>query len=119
MSKAACFSSDLIEVFSTTSGTVYQSDRENCLFIDFAGKFSRYTLNHLCSLKSVLCSFNVENLLLDPYSSLIEIVSVAGCEHCFVLTTVEIAAFQQLLQGTFVMFELNHIIHDRLHRIIA
>lgn len=118
MSKTVCFSSDLIEVFSTASGTVYQSDRENCLFIDFAGKFSRYTLNQFCSLKSALQSFNVEELLLDVYSSPIEIVSVAGCEHCFVLTPVEIAAFQQLLQGTFVMFELNNIIYDCLHRLV-
>jgi hypothetical protein len=31
----------------------------------------------------------------------------------------EIIAIKDLLQGTFVMLELNHIIQDRLHRVIA
>jgi hypothetical protein len=29
---------DFVEVFSTKSGSIYQSDAENCWYIDFAGK---------------------------------------------------------------------------------
>ncbi|MBE7177662.1 MAG: hypothetical protein INR69_14735 [Mucilaginibacter polytrichastri] len=114
-----CFTSDLHEVFATETGTVYQSDRECCLFIDFAGKFCRYTFPQLCQLKKKVNSFDIEEMLLNPFGADIEIVSIAGSEHYYVLTAVEILSFRELLAGTYVMFELNHILRDQLQRIVV
>jgi hypothetical protein len=36
-----------------------------------------------------------------------------------VLSILEIIALRDLLEGTFAMLELNHIIQDRLSRIVA
>jgi len=114
-----CFTSDLQEVFTTETGTVYQSDRECCLFVDFAGKFCRYSFPNLSALKKKVNSIDVEEMLLNPFGADIEIVSIAGSDHYYVLTAIEILAFRDLLNGTFVMFELNHILRNQLQRIIV
>lgn len=108
---------ELETVFSTTAGTVYQADAERCLYIDFAGK--RTKLNFLClvRLKNAVEKVDIEHLLLDSTAPNLEIISICACQHCFVLSVTEILAFRELLQGTFVMFKLNHLIKDCLYRL--
>jgi len=107
----------LDEVFTTASGSVYQSDCENCWYIDFAGKVARFDYRCLLLLKKAVYNINIEALLLkNAKSADIEIVFICASDHCFVLTTLEIIAMKELLEGTFTMLELNHIIYDRLYR---
>ncbi|HEY9559434.1 MAG TPA: hypothetical protein VIR29_01460 [Anseongella sp.] len=110
-------STSLEEVFSTSAGTVYQSDAERCLYIDFAGK--RTSLNILCliRLKTAVEKVDIDNMLLDATSPDLEIISICACEHCFVLNATGVLALRELLQGTFVMFKLNHLIRDCLYRL--
>ncbi|MDB5086270.1 MAG: hypothetical protein JWR09_264, partial [Mucilaginibacter sp.] len=49
----------------------------------------------------------------------VEIIFICACDHCYVLTLLQIIALKEILEGTFVMLELNNIIHDRLFRIPA
>lgn len=44
------------EVFNTNKGAIYQSDSENCWYIDFAGKLARFDYRNLLKLdrKSVV-----------------------------------------------------------------
>ena len=39
------------EVFSTVKGSVYQSDSENCWYVDFAGKLARFDYRNLIKLQ--------------------------------------------------------------------
>jgi hypothetical protein len=108
----------LAEVFQTSSGSVYQSDKECCWYVDFAGKFARFDYRSLLLLKKSVYNINIEALLLkDNRSADLEIVFICACDHCYVLSTLEIIALKELLQGTFAMLELNKIIHDRVYRI--
>ena len=107
----------LEEVFTTTSGGVYQSDKESCWYIDFAGKVARFDYRNLFKLKKAIYNIDIEALLLKNNKSAdLEIVFICACDHCYVLSTLEILAMKELLQGTFAMLELNHIIQDRLYR---
>ncbi len=108
----------LQEVFSTKSGSVSQCDQENCWYIDFAGKVSRFDYRCLLLLKKAVYNIEVETLLLkNAQSADIEIVFICASDHFYVLSTLEIIALKELLQGTFTMLELNHIIQDRLYRL--
>ncbi|HTM97809.1 MAG TPA: hypothetical protein VL088_03660 [Pedobacter sp.] len=107
------------EVFSTNNGAIYQSDSENCWYIDFAGKLARFDYRNLLKLKKAVYQIDIEDLLLNSTKSAdLEIIFICACDHCYVLSLIQIIKLKELLQGTFTMLELNHIIYDRLHRII-
>jgi hypothetical protein len=106
------------EVFSTYDGAIYQSDSESCWYIDFAGKLARFDYRNLLKLKKAVYQIDIEGLLLNSTKSAdLEIIFICACDHCYVLTLLQIIKMKELLQGTFAMLELNHIIFDRLHRI--
>jgi hypothetical protein len=110
--------STLHEVFATKSGSVSQCDQQNCWYIDFAGKVSRFDYRCLLLLKKAVYNIDVEALLLkNTKSADIEIVFICASDHFFVLNALEIIAMKELLQGAFTMLELNHIIQDRLYRL--
>lgn len=108
----------LTEVFTTTSGGVYQSDSESCWYVDFAGKLNRFDYRCLLKLKKAVYNIDVEAILLKSGKSAdIEIVFICACDHTYILSVVEIVRLKELLQGAFTMLELNHIIYDRLYRL--
>jgi len=108
------------EVFSTTKGAIYQSDSESCWYIDFAGKLARFDYRNLLKLKKAVYNVDIEGMLLNSDKTAdVEILFICACDHCYVLSLIEIIALKELLQGTFVMLELNHIVYDRLYRIVA
>ena len=106
------------EVFATNSGAIFQSDSEKCWYIDFAGKLARFDYRNLLKLKKAVYSINIEaKLLASDKSADVEIIFICACDHSYVLSLLELIKLKELLQGTFVMLELNHIIYDRLFRI--
>ncbi len=108
------------EVFSTKDGAIYQSDSENCWYIDFAGKLARFDYRNLLKLRKAVYQIDIEDLLLNSTKSAdLEIIFICACDHCYVLSLLQIIKLKSLIQGSFTMLELNHIIYDRLHRIIS
>jgi hypothetical protein len=107
------------EVFSTKNGAIYQSDSEGCWYVDFDGKLARFDYRNLLKLKKAVYQIDIEGLLLNSTKSAdLEIIFICACDHCYVLSLIQIIKLKEILQGTFTMLELNHIIFDRLHRII-
>lgn len=106
------------KVYGNQAGTIYQSDAESCWYIDFAGKVARFDYRNILKLKKAVYQIDIEELLLDTSKSGdLEIIFICACDHCYVLSILEIISLKDLLQGTFVMLELNHILRDRLHRV--
>src|SRR4051812_38241660 len=98
-----CNNSLMTEVFKTTAGCVYQNDAENCWYIDFAGKMARFDYRCLLKLKKAVYNIDIEAILLKNIRSAdIEIVFICACDHCYVLSVMEVIAMKELLQGTFV-----------------
>lgn len=111
---------NFIEVFSTANGSIYQNDAERCWYIDFNGKLAKFDYRCLLKLQKAVYQIDVEALLLKSNRSAdLEIVFICACDHCYVLSILEIIAMKELLQGTFAMLELNHIIYDRLYRLVG
>lgn len=108
------------EVFATQSGAIFQSDSENCWYVDFAGKLARFDYRNLLKLKKAVYQVDIEEkLLASDKTADIEIIFICACDHSYVLSLLELIKLKELLQGTFVMLELNHIIHDCLYRLAS
>lgn len=108
----------MTEVFSTTKGAIYQHDAERCWYVDFAGKLAKFDYRCLLKLRKAVYHVDIEAVLLDSTKTPdVEIIFICACDHTYVLTLVQIIALKEILQGTFVMLELNHIIYDRLYRV--
>lgn len=106
------------EVFRTTTGCIYQSDTEKLLLVEFAGKQACYDIRCLMRLKSAIFRIDLEEMATNTNRATdLEIISLCACEHCYVLTLNQIVAFRELLEGTFVMFELNSILQERVYSI--
>lgn len=121
MTEAIINDQDLMtEVFKTNFGAIYQSDVERCWYVDFAGKLAKFDYRCLLKLRKAVYHVDIEQILLNSSKSPdVEIIFICACEHCYVLTLLQIIALKEILEGTFVMLELNNIIHDRLFRIPA
>lgn len=104
------------EVFRTEHGCVYQSDSQKAIYVDFAGKVARYSIRCLLRMKAAVQRIDLETMATDVNrTSDVEIISICACEHCYVLNISQIVAFRELLEGAFVMFELNSIIQERVY----
>lgn len=104
------------EVFTTAHGAIYQSDSESCWYIDFAGKLARFDYRCLLKLNKAINSIDIEQKLMDAQSPDMEIIFICACDDTYVLTLTQIIHFKELLQGTFVMLDLNQIIYNRIYR---
>lgn len=117
MEKACININELINVFSTAHGAIYQSDKLNCLYVDFGQKFARFNFNQLKKLKHTIEEVDIEALFLNTARANYEVITFSGCEHVYLLSAVEIVRLKELLQATFTMFKLNHLINDCLQRL--
>ncbi|UKT65634.1 hypothetical protein [Pedobacter mucosus] len=117
MNKACININELINVFSNNHGSVYQSDKLNCFYLDFGGKFARFNCTSLKKIKKVVENIDVDALLLNTKKANFELITFNGCDHIYLLDVLEIVALKDLLQGAFTMFKLNHLISDCLYRL--
>jgi hypothetical protein len=103
------------DVFKTTKGAIYQCDEERCWYVDFAGKVAKFDYRCLLKLRKSVYHIDIEQALLNTTKDPdVEIIFICACDHCYVLTLVQIIALKELLEGTFVMLELNRILNDKL-----
>ncbi len=117
MEKACIDINQLIHVFSNNQGSVYQSDKLNCFYLDFGGKFARFNCVSLRKIKKVVEGINIDELLLNTGQANFELITFNGCDHIYLLNVLEIVALKELLQGAFTMFKLNLMISDCLYRL--
>jgi hypothetical protein len=117
MSEQHLITSDLIEVFTTPKGGIYQCDKENCLYLTFSGKTSRLSFSSLNDLKKIIDKVDLGHMCTLIEHADIEIILLK--DNCFVLSGIEIIYLKEILSGAFTMFGLNHIITDCLDRLVV
>ena len=107
----------IAEVFTTLHGTVFQDDVNRCWTVDFAGKQASFNYRCLLKLREGVYRIDIEDKLLNHTTAPdVEIIFICACEHSYVLTLAEVIALRELLEGTFVMLQLNAIIQNALYR---
>ncbi len=107
---------NLIEIFRTAQGVVYQCNRRNCYWVEFAGGISPFSLQDFKLLKKQLETINVNEMVQNTNRTAdVVILMPHRSERCFVLTLTDVLHFRELLRGAKVMIELNSLIYDSLH----
>ncbi|MFB9863465.1 hypothetical protein EFA69_10955 [Rufibacter immobilis] len=110
----------LQELFRTVYGAVYQCNRYNCYFVEFAGGISPFKVRDFLDLKHHVDAINVEAMLKDPSrASDVHVLMPYRSERCFVLSLTDVLHFQELLQGAKAMLSLNSILHECLYAPVA
>ncbi|GEO03767.1 hypothetical protein AAE02nite_14310 [Adhaeribacter aerolatus] len=106
----------LEEIFRTPAGVVYQCNRNNCFWLEFAGGISAFKIHDLLELKKRVEQINLEEMAHNTARVAdVVILNLFRTERCFVLTLTDVLNLRELLQGAKVMLELNSILHDCLH----
>ncbi|GHA76476.1 hypothetical protein [Pontibacter akesuensis] len=104
------------EIYTSETGAVYQCDRSNRLILSFAGHATVLKVEAFLRLKRVVDSIDLQAMANSPARcSDYEIVSVCGCDRCFVLTLTELIALKELLASARFMMELNSMLHQCLN----
>jgi hypothetical protein len=106
---------ELVEIYANQGGAVYQCDRKRRLMVNFAGTLTVLKVDAFLRLKQAADSINLEQMAANPSrSSDFEIVSVCGCDRCYILTLSELYTFRDLLAGAKFTMELNRMLHECL-----
>ena len=110
----------LAEIFTSKEGTVYQCDRRNRVLVHFAGQLTVLKIDAFLRLKRAVDSIDLEEMAASTArSSDFELISVCGCDRCYVLTLPELCTFKELLgQAKFAM-SLNSMLHECLYTELA
>ncbi|MFC6997162.1 hypothetical protein [Rufibacter roseus] len=107
---------NLHELFRTAFGAVYQCNRYNCYFVEFAGGISPFKVADFLDLKQHVDAINVAEMAKNPARAAdVYVLMPNRSERCFVLTLTEVLRFQELLQGAKAMMALNSILHECLY----
>jgi hypothetical protein len=105
----------IVELYANEVGAVFQCDRKNRLMLHFAGTLNVLKVDTFLRLKQAVDSINLEQMAANPSrSSDYEIVSVCGCDRCFVLCLTDLYALRDLLAGAKFTLELNRMLHECL-----
>ncbi|GAB3936240.1 hypothetical protein [Mucilaginibacter myungsuensis] len=108
------------EVFATKHGCVQQDDAQRRWLVEFAGRTASFDHRNLMKLRKAVYAIDIEQRLLEgAHGPDVEIIFICASEHCYVLSLLQVIAIKDLLEGAFVMLELNQIIHNRLYRAYA
>lgn len=107
---------ELSEIYTTSAGAVYQCDHRHRLLVCFAGEAAVLKVDAFLRLKKAIDCIDLEVMAANPERSCdFEIITVCGCERCYVLTLTELYAFKELLAGAKFNMELNSMLFQYLH----
>jgi hypothetical protein len=106
---------DLKEIFSTSFGTVYQSNRFNQYVLDFEGRLSIFKAIDFFYFKREVENIDVEEMLrCTSRTSDVAILMPHYTSTCFILTPLRVAQLKELLQGAVFMIKLNSMVSECL-----
>lgn len=106
----------LPEIYTSEAGAVYQCDRHNRLMLSFAGELTVLKLDAFLRLKRSVDKIDLDAMASSPdRSSDFSIITVCGCDRCFVLPLTEVYALKELLSGAKFVLELNSMLHECLN----
>jgi hypothetical protein len=106
---------DLKEIYSTSFGTVYQSNRFNQYVLDFDGKLSIFKAADFFYFKKEVEEIDLEEMLQSTSrTSDVAILMPHYTDTCFILTPGKVARMKEILQGASFIIKLNSMLHECL-----
>ncbi|WP_207426316.1 hypothetical protein [Pedobacter sp. SYSU D00535] len=105
----------LVEVFKTEQGIVYQCNRQNMFCLEFSGVSSFFKITDFLDFIKKVNKIDIEAMAssTSPGSD-IAILMPHYTERCFVLTMTDVLKLRELLSGAKFMLQLNSMIFQCL-----
>lgn len=111
-------SSDAIEIYRTSKGCVYQSDREKKFYLEFGGTVTSFTVLSFFNFRKKVAKINLADMAQNTGKAWdFAIIAPSETERVYILTLCEVVQLKELLAGATVMLELNSILHERLYSV--
>ncbi len=114
MTTATATSSPVL-VYQQERMALYQCDRTESLVLTIAEEEICFRVCELIAFRRRVQQINVVDLLASDTPD-IEVVNLLHCDRLFVFSIHEVLQLKELLAGSFVMLELNSIIHRTILR---
>ena len=109
-------SQELEKVYSNLYGAVYQCNHRNCFFLEFNQECSAFKVADFIQFKKEVDALDVSALISDiSRAADVTVLMPFRCQHCFVLSPLEVYYLQELLQGAQFALELNRMLRECLH----
>ncbi|MEM9895018.1 MAG: hypothetical protein AAF789_01500 [Bacteroidota bacterium] len=105
----------LEEIYSTKDASIAQRERSNSFILSYEDEEIAFKLCDLYALRHQIMAIDVVELL-DSHTPDIEIVYLAHCDKLWVLSTLQVLQFRELLNGTFDILALNSQIQKIFRR---
>lgn len=105
----------LHEIYTSEAGAVFQCDHHHRLMLSFAGELTVLKLDTFLRLKRAVDTIDLDKMASNPdRASDFSIITLCGCDRCFVLPLTEVYALKELLAGAKFVLELNRMLHECL-----
>ena len=102
-------------IYQTGNASLYLCDDSELFTLVFFGHEVVFRFCELVAFRSKLREINLVELF-DTYSPGIELIHLPHCDRFFALSIAELLELRDLFSGSFVMMELNSIIHQKIIR---
>lgn len=103
-------------IFRSESGCLYQDDQKSCFILEYGGYSTSLSVPCFFCLKKTIDKVDIAAMIANPDPAAdVEIISLHGCERCFVLTVAELLNLKELFAGARTMLELNSILQERIY----
>lgn len=107
--------SQLIEIYRTECGAVFQCNKNNSFLLEFGGRNSTFKTSNFLDFISLVKKINLTEMAknLSPHAD-IAILMPHYTERCFVLTMKDVIDLKALLGGAKAMIQLNSMVKECL-----
>lgn len=110
----------LIEVFKTTSGAVYQSNKANTYLLEFHNYHSSFKPGDFLHFRKQIQSIDLEKMLQSKsIGGDLTVLMPHYSDRCFILSVTDVIQLKELLNGATFMLHLNSLVHECLHLSVA
>lgn len=101
----------LIEVFKTEAGAVYQCEATNNFILEFGDRFTAFKPTNFIDFSKRIFAIDLEEMAFNTARHAdLAIIMPPYCDTCFLLTISEILKLQRILGGAKTILHLNSIL---------
>lgn len=110
-----CPLANLVEVYKTPYGAVYQCSNQNCYWLEFAGNTTAFKVGDFLSFRKTVKAIDISQMIIDSSRNAdFVILMPPRTQRCFLLDINDLLHLREILDGAKFMIELNSVVKECL-----
>ncbi|WP_207421287.1 DUF6686 family protein [Desertivirga brevis] len=104
---------NLIEIFKTSNGGVYQCNSKNAFYLEFGNSRTFFKIGDFLNFSKKINKIDVAEMAKNTSRHADTVIIMPHyTERCFVLTITDVIALKDILNGAKFMLQLNSILRE-------